>query len=128
MQSWKKKASLLKKYLKLQNQQELKSWDWEQLKVFAGLSEKWISPITWKKLCYKVHNTRFKKKARPCPVQAKHGQSQHQVDLVVMKKCKSKWKGKHCKFILSVMDVFSRYHWQEPFKIKSFGAVAYSLK
>ena len=44
----------------------------------AGLT----SRITGKKLSYKVHNARFRNKAVPCPVQAKHVQSQHQVDLV----------------------------------------------
>lgn len=42
-----------------------------------GLSEKWISWITGKKLCWKVHNATFTKKAVTCPVQAKYVQLQH---------------------------------------------------
>ena len=76
----------------------------------AGLSEQRIFRITGKKLSYKVHNTRFRNKAVPCPVQAKHVQSQHQMDLVDMKKCPVEWKGNLYKYILSLMDVFSRYH------------------
>ena len=74
----------------------------------AGLSEKRISRITGKKLSYKVHNARFRNKTVPCPVQAKHVQSQHHVDLVDMQMCPVEWKGKLYKYILSLMDVFSR--------------------
>ena len=61
--------------------------------IVASLNEKRISQITTKKLCYKVHIARFKNKAVPCPVQAKHVQSQHQVDLVDMRKCPVDGKG-----------------------------------
>ena len=94
----------------------------------TGLSEKQISRITGKKLSYKVHNARFRNKAVPCPVHAKHVQSQHQVDLVDMQKCPVEWKGKLYKYILSLMDVFSRYHWLKPLESKSSRAVACALK
>ena len=67
----------------------------------TGLSEKRISQITQKKLSYK---------AVSCSVQAKHIQSQHLVDLVDMQKCPVEWKGKLYKYILLLVDVFSRYH------------------
>ena len=65
----------------------------------ASLNGKRISQITSKKLCYKVHIARFKNKAVPCPVQAKHVQSQHQVDLVDMQKRPVEWKKKLYKYI-----------------------------
>ena len=58
----------------------------------ASLNGKRISQITSKKLCYKVHIARFKNKAVPCPVQAKHVHSQNQVDLVDMQKHSVEWK------------------------------------
>ena len=76
----------------------------------VGVIEKRIYRITGKKLSYKFHNARFRNKAVPCPVQAKHVQSHHQVDLVDMQKCPVEWKGKLYKYILSLMDVSSRYH------------------
>ena len=94
----------------------------------AGLSEKRISRITGKKLSYKVHNAGFRKKAVPCPVQAKQVQSQHQVDLVDIQKCPAEWKGKLYKYILSLMDVFSRYYWLKSLESKSSGAIACALK
>ena len=84
-------------------------------------------------LCFKIHNARFRNKAVTCAVQAKHVQSQHQMDLADMQQCPSavqakhvqsqhqvdladmqqcpiEWKGKLHKYILSLMDTFSRYH------------------
>ena len=90
----------------------------------AGLSEKRISQITEKK----GHNARFTNKAVSCSVQAKHIQSQHQVDLVDMQKCPVEWKRILCKYILSLMDVFSRYHWLEPLESKSSRTVVCALK
>ena len=79
-------------------------------------------------LCFKIHNARFRNKAVPCTVQAKHVQSQHQVDLANMQKCSIEWKGKLHKYILSLMDTFSRYHQLETLESKSSRAVVCSLK
>ena len=94
----------------------------------GDLSEKRITRITGKKLSCKVHNAGFRNKAVPCPVQAKHVQSHHQVDLVDMQKCPVEWKRKLYKYILPLMDVFSRYHWLKPSESKSSRAIACALK
>ena len=94
----------------------------------GDLSEKRITRIIGKKLSCKVHNAGFRNKAVPCPVQAKHVQSHHQVDLVDMQKCPVEWKRKLYKYILPLMDVFSRYHWLKPLESKSSRAIARALK
>ena len=94
----------------------------------ADLSQKRLSRITGTKPSYKVLNARFRNKAVPCPVEANHVQLQLEVDLVDMKKCPVEWKGKLCKCILSLMDVFSRYHSLKPLEIKSSRAVTCALK
>ena len=84
----------------------------------AGLSQKRLSRITRTKRSYKVLNASLRNKTVPCPVQANHVQLKLEKDLVDMKKCPVEWKGKLCKYILSLMDVFSRYHSLKALEIK----------
>ena len=44
-----------------------------------------------------------------------------------MQKCPVEWKGRLYKYILSLIDVFSRYHWLKPLERKSSRAVASAL-
>ena len=63
----------------------------------------------------KVHQKlRFENRARLRPIHARNVQIRHQIDLVDMEKLKTKHKGKVFKYVLSVMDVFSRYQWLVP--------------
>ena len=71
-------------------------------------------------------NARFENRARLRPIRARDVQIRHQVDLVDMKKLRTKYKGK-VKYVLSVMDVFSRYHWLVPIERKLSSHVAREL-
>ena len=78
---------------------------------YAGLSEKQILQVTNIKFKYRVHNAKFTNKAAPKPVVAKSVQSQNQIDLIVLSKDPVKYNGKARKYILSIMNVFSRFLW-----------------
>ena len=122
------KSIIVEKAFKAAKSAEIKKLRLRAAGSVAGLSEKRISRITGKKLSYKVHNVRFRNKTVSCPVQAKYVQSQHQVDFVDIQKCPAEWKGKLYKYILSLMDLFSRYHCLEPLESKSSRAVVCILK
>ena len=49
---------------------------------------------------------------------------QHQIDLVDMNKLCTKYNGKVFRYVLSVMDVFSQYHWLVPLQRKCSSHVA----
>ena len=112
---------------------ETKSADYKKLKQrslhsYAGLTERKIRQVTSSNIRYRVHNAAFTNKAVPKPVRAHHVQSQHQVDLVDLSKEPVELGGKSYKYILSVMDVFSRYLWLIPLPIKSSRDIARELK
>lgn len=69
----------------------------------------------------------FENKARRGPVRARTGQIRRQIDLVDMKRLRTKYKGKTHKAVLSIIDVFSRYHWLVPQQIKKSFQVACEL-
>lgn len=52
----------------------------------------------------------------------------HQIDLVDMKKQKIAHKGKTYRYVLSLLDVFSRFHWLYPLTSKHSANVARELK
>lgn len=94
---------------------------------FAGLSERRILSVTNSELKYRIHNAKFTNKAVPRPVTAKHVQSQHQVDLMVLINDAVKHNGKVYKYVLSVMDIFSRFVWLRPLEKKTSSRVAMLL-
>lgn len=92
---------------------ETKSAGYKKLKhrshdSYAGLSERKIRQVTSLNIKYRVHNAAFTNKAVPKPVRAQHIQSQHQIDLIDFSKEPVQLGGKSYRYILSVMDVFSR--------------------
>ncbi|KAL9960366.1 hypothetical protein ACROYT_G033814 [Oculina patagonica] len=95
---------------------------------YAGVSEKNILQVTSSDLKYQVHNARFTNKAIPKPVTANHVQSQHQIDLVDLSKDPVRHNGKVYKYVLSVIDVFSRFLWLVPMESKSSSRVAKLLQ
>ena len=72
-------------------------------------------------------NDRFENKARPRPVRARTVQIRHQIDLVDMNRLRTKYKGKTYRYVLSIIDVFSRYHWLVPLQTKKSSQVAREL-
>ena len=108
---------------------ETKSAGYKKLKQrshdsYAGLTERKIRQVTSSSIRYRVHNAAFTNKAVPKPVRAHHVQSQHQVDLVDLSKEPVELGGKSYRYILSVMDVFSRYLWLVPLSTKSSRGIA----
>ncbi|KAL9983848.1 hypothetical protein ACROYT_G006088 [Oculina patagonica] len=95
---------------------------------YAGVSEKNILQVTSSDLKYRVHNAKFTNKAIPKPVTANHVQSQHQIDLVDLSKDPVRHNGKVYKYVLSVIDVFSRFLWLVPMESKSSSRVAKLLQ
>ena len=75
---------------------------------FVGLSERNILRETNSKIKYRIHNVKFTNKATPRPVTAKSVQAQHQVDLMDLSKDAVEHDGRVYRYVLSVMDVFSR--------------------
>ena len=64
------------------------------------------------------YNAKFKNKASPCPVHVKGVHEQHQIELVNMRAILVNYKEKTYKYILSLIDVLSRFHWLCPLKRK----------
>lgn len=103
---------------------ETKSAGYKKLKYraadsYAGLTERQIRQVTSSNIKYRIHNAAFTNKVVPKPVRANHVQSQHQIDLVDLNKQPVQYAGKTYRYILSVMDVFSRYLWLAPLQKKS---------
>ena len=102
---------------------ETKSPGYKKLKhrsddSYAGLTERRIRQVTSSNVKYRVHNAAFTNKAVPKPVRAHHVQSQHQVDLVDLSKQAVEFAGKTYRYIISVIDVFSRFLWLAPLSSK----------
>ena len=73
-------------------------------------------------------SVKFTNKAKPHPVIVKRIHEQHQVDLVNMKGMQEEHKGKTYRYILSLMDLFSRFHWLAPLERKKNCFVKKELK
>ena len=88
-----------------------------------GLSERNILRETNGKIKYRIHNVKFTNKATPRPVTAKSVQAQHQVDLMDLSKDAVEDDGLVYRYVLSIMDVFSRYSWLRPLEKKASQAL-----
>ena len=85
---------------------------------FAGISGRNILKVTSNDILYKQFTVKFTNKARPQPIIARRIHQINQIDLVDLNKLKVKHKGKTYRYILSLMDVFSRFHWLAPLERK----------
>ena len=63
-------------------------------------------------------NVKFTNKVKPRPVKVKTIHKQHQIHLLDMKIMKVKYKGKSYLYILSLLDIFSRFHRLVPLEKK----------
>lgn len=70
----------------------------------------------------------FDNKAPLKPIRAEFVQQRHQVDLVSFNKMPITKNGKTYKYVLAVMDVFSRYLWLRPLQNRRSKNVAFYLK
>ena len=93
---------------------------------YAGMSEKRIVKIT-NNFKYRQFNAKFTNKAIPRPIRVKRVMEQVQLDLVDMRSQAVEYNGKSYRYILSLMDIFSRFHWLVPWQIKFASHVAFHL-
>ena len=96
--------------------------------AFAGLSQKKVSKAIMEDKDLRKYNVKFTNKARPRPVRVKGVHEQHQIDLVNMRGTSVNCKGKTYKYILSLLDVFSRFHWLCPLESKHSIGIKKKLK
>ena len=94
---------------------------------YSGVAERDVQKVLAKSSVHQRLNVRFENKARLRPVRAKTVQIRHQIDLVDMKRLHTKYKGKTYKYVLSIIDVFSRYHWLVPMQTKKSSHLACEL-
>ena len=73
-------------------------------------------------------SVKFTNKAKPHPVIVKSIHEQHQVDLIDMKGMQVEYKGKTYRYILSLMDLFSAFHWLAPLERKKSSFIKKELK
>ena len=95
--------------------------------VCSGVGERDVRSVLGKSSLHQRLNVRFQNKAALKPVRAKAVQICHQVDLVSMESMPVTWKGKVFKYVLSVLDVFRRYHWLFPLEGKKSSSIAAAL-
>ena len=96
---------------------------------FVGLSKNRVQDILNKDKLHYRRNARFLNKAILKPIRARDVQVRHQVDLMDLGKRGSvEFKGIVYRYVLSIMDVFSRFIWLRPLARKTSKVVAAELK
>ena len=93
----------------------------------SGIGERDVRSVLQNCRVHQRLNARFQNHAPLKPIRARSVQIRHQVDLISMEKSPCRHKGKTFKYILSVIDVFSRYHWLVPLQRKASEGVAKAL-
>ena len=86
---------------------------------FAGLSERRILQVTSSEVKYRIRKAKFTNKATREQVLAENVHSQHHVDLMDMFNGAIHHNGRIYRYVLSVMDIFSRFLWLRPLQRKS---------
>ena len=95
---------------------------------YVGLSQRKISKVIIGDKNLQKFSIKFTKTAIPRPVRVKKIHHQHQIDLADMNKMSVIYKGKTCKYIFSLLDVFSRFHWLRSLESKHSSGVKRELK
>lgn len=93
----------------------------------SGISERKVQEILNRTEWYQLQNAKFLNKPPLMTIQAKEVQDRHQIDLLDMGKMKISYGQALYRYILTVMDVFSRYMWLKPLKRKSSVEIAKHL-
>ena len=89
--------------------------------------ERDVRAVLGKSRLHQRLNFPFQNKAALKPVRARSVQICNRLDLVSMESMPVKWIGKVFKYVLSLMDVFSRYQWLIPLERKKNGPIAAAL-
>ena len=94
----------------------------------AGLSQRKICRAIMEDKTLRKFHVKFTNKARPRTVRVRAINDQHQFDLINMKNMAVVYKGKTHKYILSLLDVFSQFHWLYPLESKHSSGTKKKLK
>ena len=87
---------------------------------YASLSAQKILEVTNKHTKYLKFNVKFMKKATLTPPPVRVSDMKVQVDLLDLSRERVEYKAKVSRYVLSVMDVFIRFHWLNPFFLSGF--------
>ena len=93
----------------------------------CGVSEAYITRVLRKSTTYQLLQARFNNTQPLKPIRASAVQKRHQIDLINLNKYHVLHGGKIYRYVLSVMDVFSRYLWLKPLTSKESSEVARAL-
>ena len=93
----------------------------------CGVSEAYITRVLRKSTTYQLLQARFNNTQPLKPIRASAVQKRHQIDLINLNKYHVLHGGKIYRYVLSVMDVFSRYLWLKPLISKESSEVARAL-
>lgn len=77
----------------------------------AGISERQISKVIKRDKKMQLLNAKFTNSQIHRPVTSRFVHGRHQIDLVDFSKFKVHYQGRQYRYIMSLMDVFSRYTW-----------------
>ena len=86
--------------------------------VCSGVGERDVRAVLGKSHLHQRLNVRLQNKAVLKPVRARTVQIHDPLDLVSIETMPVKWNGKIFKYVLSLTNVFSRYHWLIPLEKK----------
>lgn len=95
--------------------------------TFSDVGEREVQKVLAKSSIHQGFNVRFESKARLRPVRVPTVKIRYQIDLVGMQRLRTKYKGKTYKYVLSIIDVFSRHRWLVPLQTKKSSHVAREL-
>lgn len=96
---------------------------------YVGLSRKKVQDILNTDKSHYRRNAKFSNKAKLKPIRAKDVQIRHQIDLMDMgKRGTCKLHGVTYRYVLSVIDVFSRFIWLRPIDKKFSETIAKELQ
>ena len=79
------------------------------------------------KICQQIRPV-FDNKAPLIPIRTSSVQERHQADLVVMNKYPVQRGNREYKYVLSILDCFSRYLWLRPLETKTSSSVVREIK
>ena len=91
---------------------------------YSGVSEKNVQRVMERSRKYQLLKARFDNKPILHPIQAKEVNVRHQCDLVDLQKWDVCYRGVRYRYVLSILDVFSRYVWLRPLTGKKSADIA----
>ena len=95
--------------------------------TFCGISENQVTNVLEKSATYQKVKARFVNRAVLQPIRASDTQIRHQIDVMDLHRYAINYRGRHYRYILTVMDVFSRYLWMRPLSTKRSTEIAQHL-